>query len=74
MVQPFYRFKYTHFTSGRDRDDYLNSFGVAVHCFFTPQVSLRAFVSYDIKDSSNSATPDYDKLDTGGGVNLTVRF
>jgi len=74
VVQPFYRFKYTHFTTGADRSDYLNSFGVAVHYFFTPQISLRAFVNYDIRDSSNSAVPDYNKLDTGGGVNLLVKF
>jgi len=74
VVQPFYRFKYTRFTSGSDRNDYLNSFGLALYCYFTPQVSLRAFVNYDLLESSDSSVPDYNKLDAGGGVNLTVRF
>lgn len=74
IVQPFYRFKYTHFTEGENRDDYLNSFGLALHCFFTPQISLRAFAGYDIMNTSGNLAPDYKRLDAGGGLNLTFRF
>jgi hypothetical protein len=74
IVQPYYRFKYTHFTEGDHRDDYLHSFGLALHCFFTPQISLRAFAGYDILESSNPSVPDYKRLDAGGGLNLTFRF
>jgi hypothetical protein len=74
VVQPFYRFKYTRFTEGDERDDYLHSFGVAVHCFFTEQVGLRAFAGYDLLESSNPDVPDYRRLDTGAGLNLTFRF
>jgi len=74
VVQPFYRFKYTHFTAGENRDDYLNSFGLALHCFFTPQISVRAFAGYDIMNTSGSLAQDYNRLDAGGGANLSVRF
>ena len=74
VVQPFYRFKYTRFTEGDERDDYLHSFGVAVHCFFTEQIALRAFAGYDMLESSNPVIPDYRRLDAGGGLNLTFRF
>ncbi len=75
IIQPYYRFKYTHFTADVDRQDYLHSFGVALYCFFTPQISLRAFAGYDHRDSDGvSAGQNYRKLDAGGGVNLTVRF
>jgi hypothetical protein len=75
VIQPYYRFKYTHFTSGVDRQDYLHSFGVALYCFFTPQISVRAFVGYDLKSSDGrNSVSDYDRLDAGGGVNLTIRF
>jgi hypothetical protein len=74
IVQPFYRFKYTHFTEGDKRDDYLHSFGLAVHGFFTPQISVRLFAGYDILESSNAAIPDYKRLDAGAGLNLTFRF
>ena len=74
IVQPYYRFKYTRFTEGDHRDDYLHSFGLALHCFFTPQISLRAFTGYDLLESSNPGVPDYKRLDAGGGLNLTFRF
>ena len=75
VLQPYYRFKYTHFTANIDREDYLHSFGIALYCFFTPRISLRGFVSYDIKDSDGRQQgEDYRRLDAGGGVNLTIRF
>jgi hypothetical protein len=74
VAQPYYRFKYTRFTKGDERDDYLHSFGVAVHCFFTQQVGMRAFLGYDILESSNGDIPDFKRLDTGAGLNLTFRF
>lgn len=74
IVQPYYRFQYTHFTAGQQRDDYLNTIGIALHCPLTRQISLRAFVSYDIMKTSSSFAQDYNKLDAGGGLGLTMRF
>jgi hypothetical protein len=74
VVQPFYRFQYTWFTAGQNRNDYLNSFGLGLYCFLTPHISLRTFVGYDIMNSSSKQAPDYNKLDAGGGLNLTIRF
>jgi len=74
IVQPYYRFKYTHFTQGENRDDYLNSFGLAVYCAITRQITLRGFVGYDILNTNSDLVPDYTRLDAGGGVNLTIRF
>jgi len=75
VVQPFYRFKYTHFTDDVvDRDDMLHTFGLALHCPITRQVTLRAFAGYDLLESDDPSMPDYRKFDVGGGVNLTVRF
>ena len=48
--------------------------GYDEYAFITRQVTVRAFVSYEIRDSSNAAISDYNKLDFGGGANLTVRF
>ncbi len=72
LAQPFYRYTFTHFTARGSRDDQLHSLGVALYFFFTPQVSLRTFVSYDVRKSDSAQ--DYRKLDAGGGVNLTVKF
>jgi len=74
VAQPYYRFKYTRFTAGEDRDDYLNSFGLAVNWYFCPHASLRAFVAYDILETNSALVPDYRAFNGGGGINLTVRF
>ena len=75
LIQPYYRFKYTRFTAETERQDYLHSVGVALYCFITPQLSLRAFAGYDWKKSDGrDAGSEYDQLEAGGGVNLTLRF
>ena len=74
VLQPYYRFQYTHFTQGENRNDYLNSFGLALYCFFTPRISARAFVGYDIMNTTSLLVPDYNKLDAGGGLNVIIRF
>ncbi len=78
IVQPYYRFQYTHFTGGQpnesQRDDYLNTIGIALHCPLTRQIGLRAFVSYDLMRTTDTIADDYNKLDAGGGLGLTMRF
>ncbi|MBI3851101.1 MAG: hypothetical protein HY298_12615 [Verrucomicrobia bacterium] len=74
IAQPYYRFKYTHFTGGVPREDFLNSVGLTLQYAFTRQFSARVFVDYSLKESSNPAVPDYRKLDAGAGLNLSLRF
>jgi hypothetical protein len=73
MLQPFYRLQFTHYTR-IDRDDWLNSFGVTLYCPITRQISLRTFVGYDIANTDGFYVQNYQKLDAGAGLNLTVRF
>ena len=73
ILQPFYRLQYSHYTQIA-REDWLNSFGLTLHCPITKNISLRAFVGYDILNTDGFYVQDYQKLDAGGGVNLTVRF
>lgn len=73
IVQPSYRFQYTHFTC-TTRDDTLNSLGLALYCPVTEQVTLRAYVSYDNMNTDGYYVQNYHKLDAGGGLTLTVRF
>ena len=72
-MQPYYRFQYTHFTEGEDRNDYLHSLGLGIYYFFTEQFSVRGFVSYDIRQS-NIVLAEYKKLDAGVVVNFNFRF
>ena len=73
ILQPFYRFQYAHYTR-INRDDYLNSFGLALCCPITRQITLRTFVSYDIADTDGFYVQNYQSLNAGGGLNLTFRF
>ena len=73
ILQPFYRFQYSHFTQ-IDRDDWLNTFGLTLYCPITQQISLRTFVSYDIMNTDGFYVQNFQKLDAGAGLNLTVSF
>lgn len=73
IIQPYDAFRYTHFTSSVNRDDYLNSVGVGAYYFFNKYVSARLFTSFD-KRFSNVTQAEYHQFDAGAGLNLTVRF
>ena len=74
ILQPFYRFQHSHYTENSDRNDITNTFGVALAYLINDWSSVRVFTSYEVRDSSDSAIPDYGKWDTGGGVSVSVRF
>lgn len=75
IVQPFYRLQYSYYPRGRTgREDWLNSFGLALNFPFTKNIALRTFVSCETLHTDGAYVQSYDKLDAGGGLNLTVRF
>ena len=75
LLQPYYRFKYTHFTGSPDRDDYLHTLGLAVYCPLGQNAGIRFFTSWENRKVTGTDTADdYAKFDIGGGVNLTFRF
>lgn len=73
-VQPYYRLLLTRYGSQSARFDYLHSLGLSAYVTIRENVSLRGFLSYEIKDSDAPAVPDYQKFDIGGGLNLSIRF
>lgn len=73
-VQPYYRLLTTRYGSQDARFEYLHSFGLSAYVTLHQNVSLRGFLSYEIKDSDAAIVPDYQKFDIGGGLNLSVRF
>jgi hypothetical protein len=73
ILQPFYRLQFAHYTR-INRDDLINSFGLTLYCPITKQITLRTFVSYDIANTDGFYVQDYQSLNAGGGLNLTVRF
>jgi hypothetical protein len=74
IAQAYYRFQFTYFTGSERREDYLNAFGLALYCPFTENVGLRFFANYDILNTNGALVTDYSRLDTGAGLNLTVKF
>ncbi len=75
LAQPFYRFQYSGYTqSGANRNDFLNTLGVAMAWNFNSHISVRVFTTYDYKESDNPLIPDYRKFDAGGGLSLLFRF
>lgn len=73
-VQPYYRLLLTRYGSQSARFDWLHSFGLSAYITLRENVSVRGFLSYEIKDSDAPIVPDYQKFDIGGGLNLNVRF
>jgi len=73
VLQPYYRFEFSHYTGIR-RDDYLNSFGLALYFPVCKNTALRAFVGYDNLDTDAAYANSYENLTAGGGLNLTIGF
>lgn len=87
FVQPYYQYKYTRYMhyfvnfSEASRHDNLHTVGATLSYYFIPEISVRAFASYELNDSSAQENPffpgliyDYKKLDAGIGLNLKYRF
>jgi hypothetical protein len=81
-LQPYYRFQWTHYTANivavpiakTHREDWLHSVGLTALFPINDYIAFRAFVSYDLMDTSGVFAQNFKKLDLGGGLNLSVRF
>jgi hypothetical protein len=73
VLQPYYRFEFSHYT-GIHRDDYLNSFGLALYVPLCKHATVRAFVGYDNLRTDGAYVESYENLTAGGGLNLTFAF
>jgi hypothetical protein len=76
-VLPFYRFQYSYYPdylSGQDRNDFLHTLGITANYSINSWVSVRLFVSYELRDSSMQSIANYRKLDAGAGVAATWKF
>ncbi len=75
VVTPFYRFQYTGFTAGPDRNDYFNMVGVFLTYNFNKYTSARTFFDFEDKQTDNNLlSSDYEKYEVGLGVTIDVKF
>ena len=73
ILQPYYQFEESHYTS-LDRDDLLNTCGLALYLPLTKNVSLRAFYSYSRFTTDGFLVPDYQNMQGGLGATLSIEF
>lgn len=78
ILQPYYRFQYSNYRyntlQNSDRNDYLNSFGITLAGYVNQNVSVRAFLNYNIKRSDDPYTPAYQEFNAGVGGTLNFNF
>lgn len=77
VVQTYYQFQYTYYHRNNpvDNNAFLNSFGLSSAYYFTPNLSLRAFVSDAINQSDyTSMVQDYHAYNFGADLAYTIRF
>jgi hypothetical protein len=73
-AQPFYRLQWSHYTENSDRNDVYNTIGVGLVYMFNDWASIRTFISYENRNSTDDTVADYNKWDAGGGVTFSARF
>lgn len=72
VAQPFYRYQFTDFVNGNDNVR-LHTVGLGVGWIPCENFSVRGFIGYNWQKSDNRAV-QYEQLNAGGGVNVTLRF
>src|SRR5436190_2799786 len=74
VVQPYYRFQYTDYTSDQfDLSEMLHTAGLGVGWYPCENFSVRVFGNYNWNES-DVRLRDYEQLNIGGGANVTFRF
>jgi hypothetical protein len=78
VAQSYYRFLYSYYPHNTaltaSRSDYLNTVGFTLAYNFNKNASLRAFVNYNAKESSDPFVAYYHEYDGGMGVSLDIKF
>jgi hypothetical protein len=73
ILQPYYQLEFSHYTA-QSRDDYLNTFGLALYMPITKNISLRTFYSYARLNTDGSLAQNYENNQGGLGLTLSVEF
>jgi hypothetical protein len=74
VAQPFYRLQWSHYTANSDRNDIYNTLGLSLSYTISDAATIRAFASYENRNSTDDTVADYGKWDSGLGVTLGVKF
>ena len=74
IAQPYYRIQWSHYTANSDRNDLYNTLGFGLNYALGEHASLRTFIGYENRESTDTLIADYGKWDSGAGLTLSVRF
>jgi hypothetical protein len=74
ILQPYYRFQFTHYTENSNRNDFFHTLGLSAVWVLNEWASVRAFTSWESRNSTDPVIADYQKFDTGGGLSFILRF
>lgn len=72
VAQPYYRYQFTDFVNDADSVQ-LHTVGLGVGWIPCANFAVRGFFGYNWQRSDNRAA-EYEQLNAGGGVNVTLRF
>ncbi len=72
VVQPYYRFQFTDYANN-DLRERLHTAGLGLGWYPCENFSARIFGNYNWNDS-DSPFREYEQLNAGGGLNVTLRF
>ncbi|HEX7654821.1 MAG TPA: hypothetical protein VF607_15035 [Verrucomicrobiae bacterium] len=75
FLQPYYRLQYSYFINNNPgRQDWENTAGLVVGIPLTQNLVLRTYATYDTLATDGHFVASYDRVDLGGGLNLSLRF
>ena len=74
FLQPYYRLQWSHYTENSDRNDMYNDLGVSLVYMFNQWASVRGFVNFESRDSTDDTVSDYQVWNSGGGVTFSAQF
>jgi hypothetical protein len=74
FLQTSYRWQWSHYTENSDRNDIYHNASAALVYVFNEWASIRGFVNYENRNSTDDDVFDYNKWDSGGGITFSARF
>lgn len=74
-LQPALRLQRSFYTAqARDRNDWIGTVSANLNYTIDAHFSIRAFTSYEIRESSEPATTDYENWNFGSGLSGVLKF
>lgn len=74
LAQAYYRLQWSHYSENSDRNDMYHNLGLALIYAFNDWASVRTFVSWENRNSTDPIVADYQTFNAGGGLMFSARY